>query len=563
MERIDPTSGPRYSATASTTPKEEVKDAPNGANLETGWIFPFQPFWIIGYFFPSLYQGIPSQWRVIQSLPHLVLLIGIWTNVGLLVRVIEDSYYWYQRRISYVVVMTSSGIFAAFCYWQLFKQLVQYRHDLQTRAAQVENLKVALATQFESSASELEELLARSTNTEAGLAERNLDSERRDFQRFLKNMSPKLSESLISLPVEDAFRRFLQIGLVVMAECSADPVGRPYTVIGEAELLSLSAAELSERLSQYLKANEIRFIKDNVEEGKKDILKIKGAWKTMVVMQRKAMKLAGLSRFAKKTCPDEEQGKEDDKAEALQMPAVEEREKIDAFWFRFQLGSGCGLEVDEEEHFPIRFRGLLFIFIILSPEHFSLLLSFFLSLLFITGNALLWDPSRVIIASLGVSSLCMAFVLYDFLDIDSVQRLEQQIAEMKATTHQVEKRRYDLQAFFARVHILMSLWQSRTLPRLEMLKQLGIMMEDEELSDRLLTEIVEKLSAFESTMLPLRFWQEESVLSHVQKYDSLQLLQPLSSLPGKDLLEQMPETTAKLRQLANEILDAREAPETG
>ena len=27
-----------------------------------------------------------------------------------------------------------------------------------------------------------------------------------------------------------------------------------------------------------------------------DILKIKGAWKTMVVMQRKAMKLAGLSR---------------------------------------------------------------------------------------------------------------------------------------------------------------------------------------------------------------------------------------------------------------------------
>lgn len=41
-------------------------------------------------------------------------------------------------------------------------------------------------------------------------------------------------------------------------------------------------------------------------------------------------------------------------------------------------------------------------------------------------------PREAVIASLSVSLGCLAFVLYDFLDIDSVQRLEQHIAVMKA-----------------------------------------------------------------------------------------------------------------------------------
>lgn len=558
-ERIEP-AGPSYSATASTTPTDKTSAEKRSVEPPPGWIFPLQPFWVFGHFFPSAYQSIPSQWRIIQSLPHLVLLVGTLTNVGLPVRIVEDSYHWRDRDIPYLMVMTGSGLFAIFCFWQLFKEMVQYRHDFQTRAAQVEGLKAELTLQFESSASELEELLARSTNTEAGLAERNLDSERRDFQRFLKNIAPKLSGTNPRSDVDEPFRRFLQIWLEVMSECSADPVGRPYTVIGEAELLRLGAPELAERLSLVVKANEIRFIKDNVEEGKKDILNIKRAWKSMVVMQRKALKFTGLSRFAK-TRPDEEQGT-DTKAEAeiLAMPAMEEREKLESFWFKFQLGVGCGVEVgDDEDRFPVRFRCLLLIFILLSPEHCSLLLSFFFSLVFVTLNVLLSDPSHVIIASLSVSSCCLAFVLYDFLDIDSVQRLEQQIAEMKATTQRVERRRQDLQAFFARVHLLMSLWQMRTLPRLEMLKQLGIMLEDEEVSamQAVLHEMVDKLRALESTMLPLPLWQEDGALSPSQKYDFLQLLQPLSTSTGKELMVRLPDATVALRELMNQILDSR------
>lgn len=110
-ERIEP-AGPSYSATASTTPTDKTSAEKRSVEPPPGWIFPLQPFWVFGHFFPSAYQSIPSQWRIIQSLPHLVLLVGTLTNVGLLVRIVEDSYHWRDRDIPYLMVMTGSGLFA-------------------------------------------------------------------------------------------------------------------------------------------------------------------------------------------------------------------------------------------------------------------------------------------------------------------------------------------------------------------------------------------------------------------------------------------------------------------
>ena len=40
---------------------------------------------------------------------------------------------------------------------------------------------------------------------------------------------------------------------------------------------------------------------------------------------------------------------------------------------------------------------------------------------------------QVVIASIAVTGCCVAFVLYDFLDIDTLQRLEEQILEMQVS----------------------------------------------------------------------------------------------------------------------------------
>lgn len=92
-----------------------------------------------------------------------------------------------------------------------------------------------------------------------------------------------------------------------------------------------------------------------------------------------------------------------------------------------------------------------------------------------------------------------------------------------------------------------------------MLKQLGIMLEDEEVSamQAVLHEMVDKLRALESTMLPLPLWQEDGALSPSQKYDFLQLLQPLSTSTGKELMVRLPDATVALREQMNQILDSR------
>ncbi|CAJ1354692.1 unnamed protein product [Effrenium voratum] len=260
-----------------------------------GWFFPMQPFWIIGQCCPSLHASLPTHMRVIQSFPHLVLLVGTCTNAFLLVRAAEDASHYNDRHLPHVLVMSASAVFSVYCLWQLFREMVQYRHDLQERSTEIERLKDGLSLQFESTADELEALLNRSRDTKAAMAEQSLDSERRDFHRFLRNISPKLTAAPEGLL--DPFRRFLCIWLQVMAECSLDPVGSPYSVIGEAEFRSLGAAALAQRLCQCLKDSEIRFIKDTVEENKKGVMSLKLGWKKMVLVQRKALKFTGLSRW--------------------------------------------------------------------------------------------------------------------------------------------------------------------------------------------------------------------------------------------------------------------------
>jgi len=468
-QRLSLSVGPSY----GSSPQNET------SSQSRGWIFPLEPFWILDYATPSLYQLVPHHLRVIQSFPHLVLLVGTATNVVLITRTAEDYRHWRNRKTPYLAVLAASGCFSLYCLWQLAREMAQYRHDFQQRSAQIQNLKDEMTRRFHLLTTELEDLLARSTETEAGLAERSLDSERRDFYRFLKAIGPKLAGQPGSDDLLEHFRRFLSIWLQILAECSPDPVGQPYSVMGEVEFYSfLSAPDLADRLGDHVKAKEIRFVRDRVEASKKGVLSLKSAWASMTKAQRHALKWTGLGRFVK-TRPDEEQG-DSPKAKAASLPAA----SIESFWFRFELGAGCGLEVSEDDSYPIRMKCVLFTLILLSHEHLSFILSFFVGCGLLLLNTFISDPSQVIIASIAVTLCCIVFVLYDFLDIDTTQRLEQHIMEMQAATKQIEERRQNLQAFFSKMQLLFALWQMRTLPRLGLMKQFGMAVEDEDPSSR-------------------------------------------------------------------------------
>eukprot|EP00439_Symbiodinium_sp_Y106_P013335 s5769_g1.t3 len=508
------------------------------------FFFPLEPFWFLGLVSPSLYEFVPRHLRIVQSLPHLVLLVGTTTNAVLIGRVLEDCRHWSHRNTAYLAVLVTSGVFSLHSLWRLVCQMAQYRYDLQQRSAQIQLFKENLARQFQLLANELEDLLARSAETEVGLAERSLDAERRDLSRFLKNIGPKLADEPPP-PFLEHFRQFLSLWLQMLAECAADPVAQPYSVIGEVEFNSFDrSCELAVHLSEQLKAKEIRFIRDHTEEGKKGVLSMKKAWKKMRLLQQKALKWTGLKRFAK-TQPDEEEG-DLHKAEVIcELPARRTPSSVELYWFKFQLGAGCGFDMNED-NYPLRIRCMLFVCIILSPEHLSFMLSFVLGLGLLLVNAfLISSPSQVVTMSIAVTNCCTAFVLYDFLDIDTLQRLEQQALEMKAAAQQADERRKILQAFFARMQLLVSLWQMRTLPRLALMKRLSVALEDAAQEGGilpLLVDAVPHLDALENALLSLHFWQEEGKLSIEDKEEVQHLIQSAAAEGSiKDMLEKLPD----------------------
>jgi len=513
------------------------------------FFFPLEPFWFLGLVSPSLYEFVPRHLRIVQSLPHLVLLVGTTTNAVLIGRVLEDCRHWSHRNTAYLAVLVTSGVFSLHSLWRLVCQMAQYRYDLQQRSAQIQLFKENLARQFQLLANELEDLLARSAETEVGLAERSLDAERRDLSRFLKNIGPKLADEPPP-PFLEHFRQFLSLWLQMLAECAADPVAQPYSVIGEVEFNSFDrSCELAVHLSEQLKAKEIRFIRDHTEEGKK-------AWKKMRLLQQKALKWTGLKRFAK-TQPDEEEG-DLHKAEVIcELPARRTPSSVELYWFKFQLGAGCGFDMNED-NYPLRIRCMLFVCIILSPEHLSFMLSFVLGLGLLLVNAfLISSPSQVVTMSIAVTNCCTAFVLYDFLDIDTLQRLEQQALEMKAAAQQADERRKILQAFFARMQLLVSLWQMRTLPRLALMR-LSVALEDAAQEGGilpLLVDAVPHLDALENALLSLHFWQEEGKLSIEDKEEVQHLIQSAAAEGSiKDMLEKLPDVVTGLTHRMKRVL---------
>ncbi|CAL1172927.1 unnamed protein product [Cladocopium goreaui] len=83
-ERIEP-AGPSYSplvltelpllffqrilsATASTTPTDKTSAEKRSVEPPPGWIFPLQPFWVFGHFFPSAYQRLGCAREGLQGL---------------------------------------------------------------------------------------------------------------------------------------------------------------------------------------------------------------------------------------------------------------------------------------------------------------------------------------------------------------------------------------------------------------------------------------------------------------------------------------------------------------
>ncbi|CAE7765153.1 unnamed protein product [Symbiodinium pilosum] len=517
-----------------------------------------EPFRFIGNLAPSKYKYVPTYIRVIHSLPHLVLLVGTGATLMLMVRIIMEYRNWYnvQHTNTDIVVFVLCFSYGLFCLQQFFKHLVEYSVDLQTRSVRLQASKHQVSQTFNETVTDLDAMLNKSADTQAALAERGLDSHRRDFHAFLlKGMARRLSGSAAGISTQ-SFISFMIPYLEIFKECSVDPIGEPYILATTEELQEKCSTpgQVAELVGNRAKGKEVKFLSHQVEEAKKKTSGLRQKWKKVTHVPKKVLKLTGISRFFKK------------RTKSSQKPADEEEGAFGSFshdavteprelkWFRFEPGCGIGMETtaDEEDGpYPIQVKGFVFTCTVLSVEHVRLLLSFVAGLpLLILSFFAVSDPSRALILSIGVALICILFVLHDFLEIDAVQRMEIQIQEMQAAVAMVQQRREKMLEFFGKVHQLADLWLFRTLPRLELMKLLGESLQDAEDADvaKLMADITSKVSELEASLITLSDWNCDE-LPRESKKQVADAITKLTRLLAEQTLEQMPAASKELSQL--------------
>mmetsp|Transcript_6351 Transcript_6351/g.11597 ORF Transcript_6351/g.11597 Transcript_6351/m.11597 type:complete len:587 (+) Transcript_6351:83-1843(+) len=541
---------------AGDDPDASTDPAEAGANH---WFFPFEPFRFIREVSPAKYKYVPTYLRVVQSFPHLVLLVGTIASLCLLVWIFMQYRNWYgtTHTNADILVVVLCFLYAIFCMQQIFKQLVEYSADLQTRAVKLQASKIQVTDNFNRTVAELDTMLNKSADTQASLAERGLDSQRRDFQNFLtRGIARRFAGSVVKIPFEK-FVAFLSQYMAIFQECSMDPLDEPFILSTPEELKEncTSVVAAAELVGARAKAKEVKFLSAPVEEAKQKSTGLRRRWKKVTYVPKKVLKLTGLSRFIRKKKRelqehDEEHGSFGQTQESWTSgDSVAEARELR--WFRLDVGCGFGVETTEEEIYPVQVHGHVFTCTVLSKEHVQLLVSVALGLplLFLSVFAVS-DMSRAMVGFILVSLLCVSFVLYDFLEIDAVQRMEIQIQEMQAAVAMVQQRREKMLDFFGRVHFLTDFWRFRTLPRLELMKLFAESLQDAEDAEvaNLLIDIVAKVDMIEDAMASLQSWQDGS-FSRESKEKVADTINKLSRGHAQQALSQVPSAAKELVEL--------------
>uniref|UniRef100_A0A7S2P4C7 Uncharacterized protein n=1 Tax=Zooxanthella nutricula TaxID=1333877 RepID=A0A7S2P4C7_9DINO len=101
-----------------------------------------------------------------------------------------------------------------------------------------------------------------------------------------------------------------------------------------------------------------------------------------------------------------------------------------------------------------------------------------------------------------------------FEDIDCVQQLEREVQELAAQNHEVEKHHESMNCFWNNAQNLTELWLYRTVPRLDLYKELHSQLEDAPQED-LLVNICganQWLEDLESKLGSLEAWRNDGAL---------------------------------------------------
>lgn len=493
-----------------------------------GCCFPCEPFSVCG----PLCCCLPVTWSKIQDGTHLILVLGVFSCLVLIVKnvyVVVDGFKCFSAEGAYCVPESGSVIFALLLATYVMGIISQWDEQLLAKEEMCKAQKQKLLNSYNELLSDMDGLLSNATESASGLAERSFESKRRDFQRFLERAKTRFTtviERADEMQMLTQFRKFCIHWLSVFRECSIDPVNNPTEVVTAEELEScVSIVEVADKCLDRLRITEVRFISGQREKDKKELEGQQKVFRRHTVRQGPRM------------LSIEAGGASGTKNEAPPTGSMDEgiaKPKIRASWIRC---GGVGFECNCSTYpgaCSVGCCGLTF----LSKEHSMLIFAFFVGVaVFALETYRLIDtflnPTlaegaeqntelAIRVASVFLVSMamwCAVVVLCKFEEIDTVHKLEREVQDLKDQNTAVGEQREKMKQFWSSAQNLTELWLYRTVPRLDLYKELHSQLEDESEED-LLTNITganNALEMLENNLGALEAWRNDGALKTEDK----------------------------------------------
>lgn len=431
---------------------------------------------------------LPSTWLKFQDKTHFSLFIGEMACLALVIRTVITVYhggcfvhgFCIRELVILVFIVPISGYLA--------KIIETYDDRLQHKQKEVQAKKECLTRSYNELLLDMDGLLSKSAESSAGLAERSFESKRRDFQRFLDRAKSRYQNVYVGTKVEtDAllkqFRQFCLNWLSVFEECSIDPIDCPKRVVTSEELYRCTnIGEVCDICLERLRVTEVRFISIQRDQDAQMLRKNRNEF-------RRITRTEGSS-------PN---GMDFANARNIRSGLVGVVHGGVSCCSWLTLGRGIGISCNDSvggasrDGYPKECRCCCVRLVMLSAEHVKLLISFSIGCLLLMANIALfyfiqigaeWAEGWSATADgtntglILLVQVALVVMLTRFEEIDTIQQLEREVLQLTQNTQQVEAQRERMRNFWSNAQQLTELWLYRTVPRLDLYKEMHSQLED-------------------------------------------------------------------------------------
>lgn len=499
---------------------------------------------------PPVRGCIPGTLRKVQDWTHFALIIGMIGSFMIVVKTLYQLCYVRQCTIHYCPTEILGGLTLP-CGCYIMSMLGSYDERIQEKERQIVERRKELHASYDSLITSMDDLLEKAAESSATMAERSFESKRRDFQRFLERAESRYSQ-MVGTAVDtemmvEQFRRFVQRWLVVFEECSVDPIARPKRVVTEDRLdRCTTIGEIARVTLEGLKLTEVRFISSQRDKDQKELKGFRRYRKAMdsgapasPLQELELMPYSARSGGDSTPSFVSDEGSDIEVAESSRSKKSSGRsvQLLPCTWLQCACGKyDCKLchSAVPGQHFPRKTECCCFQLVLISFNQVMLMAGFVCALVIVALEVLPWGHDQVLAEAvpvlehdpdliMGIAgafyAICLVVLLIRFEQIDIVQRLEREVNQLTEENQKMKDRKDQMSKFWSEMQELTDLWVHRTVPRLDLLKEIQGHLEDAPTHDvlALMAGANTRLEDLENHLPQLRLWRGSGELSEEQK----------------------------------------------